>query len=88
MNLSFVTIFVIVLLSVVHGGRRVHRAKRSPKNLPKGANIQGKRGLSEMIAALLPNTYYSRPKFRYPYYHRDGKEVVFFSIISIPCLIW
>ena len=87
MNLSFVTIFAIVLLSCVQAGRQVHRAKRNPKNLPKGANIQGKRGLSEMIAALLPNTYYSRPKFRYPYYHRDGKEVILFSFISTKCLL-
>ena len=27
-----------------------------------------------MLAGLLPNTYYSRPKYRFPYYHKDGKE--------------
>merc|ERR1712045_165817 len=26
-----------------------------------------------MLAGLLPNTFYSRPKYRFPYYHKDGK---------------
>lgn len=69
-----------MVLSTVYTGRRVHRARRNAKNLPAGSNIQGRKGLAEMLAALLPNTYYSRPKFRYPFYHKDGKEIILFSI--------
>jgi len=76
MRWSVVTLVLAVAwLGLVAGARarRVHRDRRSARNPVPGANIQGKRGLAEMVAALLPNTFYSRPKFRYPYYHKDGK---------------
>ena len=82
MRWSVVTLVLAVAwLGSVAGARarRVHRDRRSARNPVPGANIQGKRGLAEMVAALLPNTFYSRPKFRYPYYHKDGKEIIWFS---------
>ena len=81
MKLSSMAVVLSMVLSTVYAGRRVHRARRNAKNLPPGSNIQGRKGLAEMLAALLPNTYYSRPKFRYPFYHKDGKEIVLFSIL-------
>ena len=81
MKLSTIAVIFSMVLSTVYTGRRVHRARRNAKNLPSGSNIQGRKGLAEMLAALLPNTYYSRPKFRYPFYHKDGKEIVLFSIL-------
>jgi len=73
MKLSTLAVIFSTFWSVIYAGRRVHRARRNAKNLPAGSNIQGRKGLAEMLAALLPNTYYSRPKFRYPFYHKDGK---------------
>ena len=67
-------ILALLLLAVtVESNRRVHRAKRHPER--HLTNTQGKRGLAELVASLLPNTYYSRPKFRYPYYRSDGKAI-------------
>ena len=77
MKLSTLAVIFSMFWSVIYAGRRVHRARRNAKNLPAGSNIQGRKGLAEMLAALLPNTYYSRPKFRYPFYHKDGKEISF-----------
>lgn len=68
---------ILTVLSLMIGqltGGRVHRAKRNPKSPAGLKNTQGKHGLAEMLAGLLPNTYYSRPKYRFPYYHKDGKE--------------
>ena len=65
------------VLSLVIGqlaGGRVHRTKRSPKSPTGLKNTEGKHGLAEMLAGLLPNTFYSRPKYRFPFYHKDGKE--------------
>ena len=76
MKLASLT-FSLILLSLVIGGlngRRVHRARRNPKSSSQLRNVQGKSGLAEMLAGLLPNTYYSRPKYRFPYYNQDGKE--------------
>ena len=76
MNLPSLT-FILILLSLVTGqlsGGRVHRARRNLKSSTQLRNVQGKSGLAEMLAGLLPNTYYSRPKYRFPYYHHDGKE--------------
>ena len=38
-------------------------------------------GLSRLIGGILPNSYYSRPQFRYPYYDTSGKERI--QLISI-----
>jgi len=71
MRIVAVIVLVMVVVSVVSANKRVHRSRRgSGKQV---TNTQGKRGLAEIVASFLPNTYYSRPKFRYPFYHRDGK---------------
>ena len=66
------------------GGGGVERVRRQPTSLARhrsdsyrnNANTQerGKGGLAELLAGILPNTYYSRPKYRYPYYDNTGKE--------------
>ena len=35
---------------------------------------RGQGGLAELLAGILPNTYYSRPNYRYPFYDHTGKE--------------
>eukprot|EP00090_Calanus_glacialis_P002961 TRINITY_DN12159_c0_g1_i1.p1 TRINITY_DN12159_c0_g1~~TRINITY_DN12159_c0_g1_i1.p1 ORF type:complete len:117 (-),score=24.45 TRINITY_DN12159_c0_g1_i1:307-657(-) len=65
------------------GGGGVERVRRQPTSLARhrsdsyrnNANTQerGKGGLAELLAGILPNTYYSRPKYRYPYYDNTGK---------------
>ena len=40
---------------------------------PPSRQERGGAGLAELLAGFLPNTYYSRPKYRYPYYRPDGK---------------
>ena len=72
---------LVMLVNDIQSNKRVHRARRGSQNQP-GTNTQGKRGLAEMLASLMPNTYYSRPRFRYPFYHGDGKETVL--IRSLP----
>ena len=74
---------MVTVLSLVMGellGGRVHRAKRNLRGPFK--NVKGRSGLAEMLAGLLPNTYYSRPKYRFPYYHKDGKECASSSILQ------
>jgi len=44
-----------------------------PKVRPAVDHDIGGGGLSRFIGGILPNTYYSRPKFRYPYYDKSGK---------------
>ena len=87
MKIFAVTVMALVVCSLVSGvsaNKRVHRSRRGSSKPVSINNNKGKRGLAEMIASLLPNTYYSRPKFRYPYYHRDGKE----SVSSKLSLYW
>lgn len=36
-------------------------------------------GLSRLIGGILPNSYYSRPKFRYPYYDTSGKGYLLYG---------
>ena len=86
MNWTLVILSLLVMLDKTFCAKRVHRAKRNPNKSTELTNVQGRRGLAEMVAALLPNTYYSRPRFRYPYYGKDGKEnsvlicfIVFFN---------
>ena len=52
MKVSTVTVLFAMFLNTVYGVRRVHRARRNAKNLPSGSNIQGRKGLAEMLAAL------------------------------------
>jgi len=73
MNWTLVILSLLVFLDTTFCAKRVHRAKRNPNKSTELTNVQGRRGLAEMVAALLPNTYYSRPRFRYPYYGKDGK---------------
>jgi len=44
----------------------------------KGAE-RGPGGLSQWIGSLLPNSYYSRPKHRYPYYDKKGKGFLLYG---------
>ncbi|XP_023339358.1 uncharacterized protein LOC111709707 isoform X2 [Eurytemora carolleeae] len=36
-------------------------------------------GLSRLIGGILPNSYYSRPQFRYPYYDTSGKGYLLYG---------
>ena len=41
-------------------------------------------GLGRLIGGILPNSYYSRPKYRFPYYDNNGKErMIVFVIIFV-----
>ena len=40
-------------------------------------------GLSRLIGGILPNSYYSRPQFRYPYYDTSGKERISFNFFRL-----
>ena len=44
-------------------------------------------GLGRLIGGILPNSYYSRPKYRFPYYDNNGKErmIVFVIIFVLFC---
>jgi len=44
-----------------------------------GVQEKGKGGLAELLAGILPNTFYSRPRYRYPYYDKSGKAWLSFS---------
>jgi len=36
-------------------------------------------GLTKLFGSVLPNTYYSRPKYRYPYYEQSGKGYLLYG---------
>ena len=41
--------------------------------------------IGRLIGGILPNTYYSRPKYRYPYYDKSGKarsNVILFNYLN------
>ena len=61
-------------------GRPVKKAGKprryGPKVRPAVDMDIGGGSLSRLIGGILPNTYYSRPKFRYPYYDKSGKVSV------------
>jgi len=70
---------IIIVSSLVMGlatPRSLRPGRRQPKSSAPLKNVEGKSGLAEMLAGLLPNTYYSKPKYRFPYYHQDGKARV------------
>ena len=69
-------VMMVGMVGLVMGG--VERVRRDP-SLAQGrgggsSQERGGGGLAEMLAGMLPNTYYSRPRYRYPYYDRTGKE--------------
>ena len=71
-------LLLLLLLGLPVRPRRAEIERRDMKSPPlaqfKGAE-RGPGGLSQWIGSLLPNSYYSRPKFRYPYYDRKGKVI-------------
>ena len=72
-------LLVVLLLLAPEGGQgRKVRGGRGREESRGG--IQG--GLAELLGGLLPNTYYSRPNYRYPYYDKTGKVFSSSAIIS------
>ena len=68
--LPLLLVLVLLLLLAPEGGQgRKVRGGRGREESRGG--IQG--GLAELLGGLLPNTYYSRPNYRYPYYDKTGK---------------
>eukprot|EP00088_Acartia_fossae_P069136 TRINITY_DN8943_c0_g2_i1.p1 TRINITY_DN8943_c0_g2~~TRINITY_DN8943_c0_g2_i1.p1 ORF type:complete len:204 (-),score=50.03 TRINITY_DN8943_c0_g2_i1:25-636(-) len=53
------------------GNKRVRR--------PPGEQPAGVSNLTRMLGGFLPNTYFSRPRFRYPYYDRNGKGYLLYG---------
>jgi hypothetical protein len=49
------------------------RSQRPPIEQPAVSN------LTKMLGGLLPNTYFSKPRFRYPYYDRAGKGYLLYG---------
>ena len=76
-------LLVLLLLVPEEGqGRKVRGGRDRGREESYGARggIQG--GLAELLGSLLPNTYYSRPNYRYPYYDKTGKVFSSSAIIS------
>ena len=76
-------LLVVLLLVPEEGqGRKVRGGRDRGREESYGARggIQG--GLAELLGGLLPNTYYSRPNYRYPYYDKTGKVFSSSAIIS------
>jgi len=44
-----------------------------------GGQGGGGTSLGKLLGQFLPNTYYSRPKFRYPYYDRNGQGYLLYG---------
>lgn len=44
-----------------------------------GGQGGGGSSLGKLLGQFLPNTYYSRPKFRYPYYDRNGQGYLLYG---------
>ena len=68
----------LLLLAPEGGQGRKVRGGRGREESRGG--IQG--GLAELLGGLLPNTYYSRPNYRYPYYDKTGKVTSPSAVIS------
>jgi len=84
-----VTVRVLVVLLVgqmvsqaVEAGQRDAEERKDTKSPGlakyKGAE-DGPGGLSKWIGSMLPNSYYSKPKYRYPYYDRGGKGYLLYG---------
>jgi len=54
-------------------------AQKQQRERTKQEKGEGVGGLVALIGALLPNTFYSRPKYRFPYYDRTGKGYLLYG---------
>jgi len=54
-------------------------APRVPREESSGARRGLRGGLAQLLGGLFPNTYYSRPNYRYPYYDNDGKGYLLYG---------
>ena len=83
-QLPLLLLLLLLLVPMEGQGRKVRGVNRGREESRGGrGGIQG--GLAELLGGLLPNTYYSRPNYRYPYYDKTGK--VLFLIILIILLL-
>ena len=71
-RLTKLLLLLLLLLAPEGGQGRKMRGGRGREEARGG--IQG--GLAELLGGLLPNTYYSRPNYRYPYYDKTGKVIL------------
>ena len=74
-------VLLLLLLAPEGGqGRKMRGARGREESYGARGGIQG--GLAELLGGLLPNTYYSRPNYRYPYYDNTGKVISLSAVIS------
>ena len=71
-RLTKLLLLLLLLFAPEEGQGRKMRGGRGREEARGG--IQG--GLAELLGRLLPNTYYSRPNYRYPYYDKTGKVIL------------
>ena len=66
-------VMTVSLCGGVRQARAQGRGRGGHREESRGGRggIQG--GLAMLLGGLLPNTYYSRPDYRYPYYDKNGK---------------
>ena len=82
-QLPLLLLLLLLLVPMEGQGRKVRGVSRGREESRGGrGGIQG--GLAELLGGLLPNTYYSRPNYRYPYYDKTGKVL---SLIIILLLV-
>ena len=78
-QLHLLLLLLLLLVPMEGQGRKVRGVSRGREESRGG--IQG--GLAELLGGLLPNTYYSRPNYRYPYYDKTGKVLSLIIILLL-----
>jgi len=62
------------------GVRQIERRDvKNPSLAHYSRKERGSGGLAEWIGSMLPNSYYSRPKYRYPYYNKKGEGYLLYG---------
>lgn len=81
-----VVLVVLLVGQVVSQGAQVVRRDAVERKDTKSPGLaaylgaeDGPGGLSRWIGSMLPNSYYSKPKYRYPYYDRGGKGYLLYG---------